>query len=475
MPTAAQKRFVLEVLKTSANDTGLPNAEFRELLARLSDDGYTTSELLLTYEGGAFQKVPPEATAMRKLQVHLTAARAGRAPLVDDARMQLTIEKVIKKCLADVAQYHTKPSGDGAIGDRQRGDEAYKLTKQLQGLDVPLEMRVSFVGAMVKELADVGYIQMAPGLDGICLLGNTRSKKGSIKLAESDMSIAVNEDRYETVLTIGRCHSLTYAYVYGLLSVLGRKISDTAYDKRDVGWILVPGEATQVRVGMTRAKAEELIRYIVQVGGTEVAPYIEMFNGVIRAFIQDYSRKLRHADEGVDDLLFNRPALFKVAATASEGLSTQETTVGSPLVEKPEKGSAEERSRRGVCQAWLTSGNCQAYFNGDCPYGHAESHRGVLHGRGNGGRGGGYRNQGSQGQWGWNSNGWQGGGKGGGKGGKGGWNNQNYQNYQNQQWDWNGWQYVGNSQGGGKGNGQGWSNNSNGGRNGKGKRKRNGP
>ena len=400
----ALEHYATAVIMAVCKDCGIAETDRDELVTRLWDDGFSNMRFLVSYGGGALKKEPPEPATLQALQAQLTGPRTGppASVLARSVALDTAIAEIVEKSWEwvkenDPTRLAKEASREDAGSLRALIDQAYKMLLKLHGLNLTIDQRATFVGSMTHEVNTTGYISTAPSLSGMTLQGTTKEARSKLRFADSDVTIPVEKERTESVGDIARCQDLTRFYWYGILAVLGRPITDKAYGGKDVGWISVPGEVKQRRVGMSRDKCEELIFHIIRHGGTNVGPYVGMQDGVVREFIREFALKQRHPDTIISDFILDRAALFRIGGSSSTASSVvpSESDAGEAIDAAEVSGGGDYS--KGVCVSWLTTGGC----NDDlCPFTHAAGHRGGLvgnRGRSTGGGNGGGNGGGSSG------------------------------------------------------------------------------
>lgn len=322
------------------------------------------------------------------------------------------------------------PGGAAAAPDTVN---IYADAQYVHGLSVTNSDKAVFVTDARKDFVKYGHITEVPSVAKMKRLGVAGGVKRKLALegsTDETATLSFDEAKSKAVTTMPEAKHMVRVLVYGLVAAYAIPVGKTVLGGRDKGWVTVPGEARQIRVGLSLQVGMQFLWSLTDSPLTDVRAFMRMVDYVMKEFIDEAATMTQHPDEVIETLIGTRKSLFRVDPGGGEDKA--EAPAPAPAADK---AAQRGTTQKGECMSWLTSGGCN---DSECEFPHHENKRGLAHGRGGGRaqRAGGGGNRGGGAPQNWNYYQWyeappskgQGRGKGkgkgrggGGKGGAGGW------------------------------------------------------
>ena len=260
--------------------------------------------------------------------------------------------------------------------------DVYEDATFYHGLRVANSDKATFVCDARRDFVKHGHITEAPSLMKVRRLGVTGGSKRKLEIGGSSdetATLSIDEAKAKPVTTMPEAKHMVRVLVYGLVAAYAVPIGKTVLGGRDKGWVTVPGEAKQVRVGLSMQAASSLLWALHDSPLSDVRAFVRMVDAVVREFIDEAGLMTQHPDEVVETLLGTRKGIFRV----DPGGVVEETAPPMAATAAEAAQSPKGAKEKGECLSWLTNGVCN---DASCVYPHHENRKNLAHGRGGGSR-----------------------------------------------------------------------------------------
>ena len=420
---------------------------------------------LLSYWGDCcLLKQPPQPEDLSRFRQRLVASSNGT--LTNDDDLKLFVAELVNRlgdeyrkvkavsasapsagapAAADGAGafpgVHGTPSARALTEDEIELKEStmcYDKLAELQNKYVDLDMRATCVAKMHQSVKAYGYISDCPSVANVPRYGRAGAGKRKVRLADADASLEIGTKTGEKITDLQAAHQAARVLCYAICAALTVRIVAHSYGGRDVGWVVAPGHARQVRLLITLEVLERFLWALMGIATVDPYVFTTTTDLVFQEFCNTLARRELHPDEIMNNIIATKTHLYIPRAASESGTQSQHSGSTGSARANQAGGNGDD----GVCLSWLTNGGCR---NESCHLAHPDKMRGssFRSGRGASSRPPARNNWNElrdvwQGGWAdrgggsWQTNGWHGG-----KGGKG-------DSWSNASWS-----------GGGKGGGKG--------------------
>jgi uncharacterized membrane protein YgcG len=351
----------------------------------LNTIGYGTTARLRTYDDNAFDMAAPPRESIAKLRGELVNNGAA-----DDAESRAVIGALVKLVApaghaAGSASTGTAAQLAGGTPSKPEDDDAntlecYRDAKVLQSLEVELDEMLVTTGQMRRDVLKYGYITKVSSVTRVARLGTNTGTRRRLGLSSADGTgtadavLELPDQKPTATDDTSQLKTNTRDLVHALVAALSVEIKPEAYGGRESGWTTPAGRTSQIRVSLTRARAETWLWAMIQ-SRLLGAAYARMVDTEVGKFLKMCARTTHIGNEVLDVMDASDPRRFhadpepsaEVAPREEVNLATRDATKGG--------GAANGAD----CSSWLTTGRCSRE---ECPYGHLESRRGLAQGSG---------------------------------------------------------------------------------------------
>ena len=349
--------------------------------------------------------VPVLAADVSRLKQQLmTAAAPGTLP--DNAVLRTIVGGIARSVPKLVAAYDkskeppaalspaTVVKGPAVSADKLEREECatcYDDLRRLQNRTVDLPERATCVSAGRHSVVQYGYIAELPSVKAVKTYGTAGALKRRVALAGMEAGagahITFDEKLPDIVNSIPAAQRQLRTLMNAMAAIMTVKISTTAYGGRDVGWVTVPGEATQVRLMVTINAIDKMMWALLSIATTDSGKFCDTVDNFVLEFLTVLARCSQHPDEIITNLTESKPHLLiprggegSVSSGGSSGGSSSQKTLLEP------HGSLGAGSNVGICSTWVLEGGCMA---AGCQFLHPSQARGRAGGGRDGGNNGG--------------------------------------------------------------------------------------
>ena len=329
---------------------------------------------------GGLVQVDVQPAVIAAFYADLIAASPLSA-LVDSAATKDVVFHLVGAVRAELGLASTAPT-PGTKGSNGDAVDVYKDATYYHGLNVTNSDKATFVCDARKDFVKHGHITEAPSLMKVRRLGVTGGSKRKLEIggaSDETATLSIEEAKAKPVTTMPEAKHMARVLVYGLVAAYAVPIGKTVLGGRDKGWVTVPGEARQVRVGLSMQAANSFLWALHDSPLTDVRAFVRMVDAVMREFIDEAGLMTQHPDEVIETLLGTRKGIFRV----DPGGAAEEDTPAVTTATVDAAPSPRSTNAKGECLSWLTNGVCN---DASCIYPHNESRRNLAHGRGGGSR-----------------------------------------------------------------------------------------
>lgn len=345
--------------------------------------GYGTTARLRTYDDNAFELAVPPRESIAKLRAELINNGAA-----DDAESRAVVGALVKLVTqADRTAGHAtagsalNPAGGAATkaeDDDSTTLECYRDAKVLQSLEVELDEMLVNTGSMRRDVLKYGYVTKCSSVTRVARLGTNNGTRRRLGLSSadgtgtSDAVLELPDQRPTATDDTAQLKTNTRDLVHSLVAAMSVEIKPEAYGGRESGWTTPSGRTTQIRVSLTRARAETWLWALVQ-SRLLGAAYARMVDNEVGKFLKMCARTTHIGNEVLDVMDASDPRRFHTdPAPSSEAPPRDDVNLAT---KDSQKGGTA--SSGADCTSWLTTGRCSRE---ECPHEHVESRRGLAQG-----------------------------------------------------------------------------------------------
>ena len=222
--------------------------------------------------------------------------------------------------------------------------ECYRDAKVLQSLEVELDEMLVTTGQMRRDVLKYGYITKVSSVTRVARLGTNTGTRRRLGLSSADGTgtadavLELPDQKPTATDDTSQLKTNTRDLVHALVAALSVEIKPEAYGGRESGWTTPAGRTSQIRVSLTRARAETWLWAMIQ-SRLLGAAYARMVDTEVGKFLKMCARTTHIGDKVLDVMDASAPRRFHADPEPSAEVAPKDATTGG-----------RRRKRRGLLQ-----------------------------------------------------------------------------------------------------------------------------
>ena len=379
MSSAADEQALLDVVVAACLEDSMPPGIDEAILDSLVTEGAGTLSRFCAWENGCLLVQPVLPADLAQLRARLVG-HCTTGVLADDNVFGTLLFRIVDQATDEWRSKKSKKAhpaaatglaagGAGAAAapapadtedeaERKRCATAYDDLLNLQGHAVDLPERAIFVSTARTSVVTFGYPSELPSVGQTRTWGMAGSNKRKYRLGGGAdyATLETGERAPELITGMPSAYAATKVLLYGLAAALTVRINDTAYGGRDVGWILPPGQAKQVRVMVSLHAIHRLQWALIGILTHNAPIFIYTCDSIMVAFLTEFAKLKLHPDEIISTFIEAKPHLFIARGSADTASVSSHGETSETL--EPGGQAPAAKGKMGICPLVFHGNGC---------------------------------------------------------------------------------------------------------------------